>query len=62
MRKLFLHTKSGNVYEFLNISVDEKSLVSQVVYRDVDNGIIWNRPVDEFFDGRFKEVYRRKGE
>ena len=62
MRKLFLHTKSGNMYEVLHIAVDEKSLVSNVVYRDVDNGLIWIRPVDEFFDGRFKEVYRRKGE
>lgn len=62
MRKLFLHEKSGNVYEFLHIAINEKSLVSNVVYRDIDNGIIWIRPVDEFFDGRFEEVYRRKGD
>lgn len=62
MRKLFLHKKSGNVYEVLHIAIDEKSLVSNVVYRDIDNGLIWIRPVDEFFDGRFTIVYLRKGE
>ena len=62
MRKLFLHEKSGNVYEFLHIAINEKSLVSNVVYRDIDNGLIWIRPVYEFFDGRFTEMYRRKGD
>lgn len=62
MRKLFLHKNSGNLYEFLHIALDENSLVSNVVYRDIDTGIIWIRPINEFFDGRFEVVYRRKGE
>ena len=58
MKKLYLHN-NGNLYEILSIGLLEISLESMVTYKDVETGIIWVRPTKEFFDGRFKEVYRK---
>lgn len=58
MKKLYLHN-NGNLYEILSIGLLERTLESMVTYKDIETGVIWVRPAEEFFDGRFKEVYRK---
>lgn len=49
----YLHVKTGNIYDLLNLAIDEESLEPVVVYRQQLSGLIWVRPASEFFDGRF---------
>lgn len=58
MKKLYLHN-NGNLYDILSIGLLERTLESMVTYKDIETGVIWVRPAKEFFDGRFKEVYRK---
>lgn len=62
--RLFKHLKSGRYYWIVNsVSlVLEKNLVPMVSYTRVNRSgdemddIIWLRPKEEFFDGRYKPI------
>lgn len=51
--ELYLHIKTGGVYEVLCNARAEASSVLLVVYRNVETGERWARPAAEFNDGRF---------
>jgi hypothetical protein len=55
---LYRHKKTGRVYRLLDIAVDEKTQNELVVYRSIEDGIIWVRNHHEFFDGRFEKIPR----
>lgn len=52
----YRHKKTGGIYRVQMLAAQEVDLETQVVYSDVETGMIWVRPAGEFFDGRF-EVY-----
>lgn len=55
----FRHRKRGTTYVVLSIGEDENHRGTDVVvYRGEDDGKIWVRPADQFFDGRFEELPR----
>lgn len=58
MKKLYLHN-NGNLYELLSVGILERTLEAMVIYKDIETGVIWVRPSEEFFDGRFEEVHRK---
>lgn len=55
----WVHQKTKHTYMILGFSVQEATLIPQVNYHRIDTvsgeaiGPIWNRPCEEFFDGRF---------
>lgn len=49
------HKKTDHLYEVLGFGLQEDALCPIVIYRSVQNGMIWTRPCAEFFDGRFKK-------
>lgn len=55
IRRRFRHKKTGGVYSFIAEVVIEATLDPAVAYQGND-GTIWVRPRDEFFDGRFEEI------
>jgi hypothetical protein len=55
------HKKRGTEYTFLTIaemqcSSDPKFDHTEVVVYQGDDGHLWVRPKDEFFDGRFEAI------
>lgn len=63
----FKHLKSGGIYEFMGVAVNEADMKTMVMYRPFivethDDGeqvagntnLLWLRPASEFFDGRFE--------
>lgn len=53
----YRHKKRGTTYEVLSIAEDENRRGTNVViYRGEDDGKIWTRPSEQFFDGRFEEL------
>lgn len=58
--KLYRHKKRGTTYEIIGFGtmqiINSLDGTKVVIYKDVDNGSLWVRPEDEFFDGRFEEV------
>jgi hypothetical protein len=54
---IYLHKKSGRLYEVLCNANREADGVLMVVYRNVATGDRWVRPADEFNDGRFERVF-----
>lgn len=59
----FRHVKRGTTYEVLAIAENENQRgASVVVYRGEDDGKVWTRPADQFFDGRFEELSQRPAE
>jgi len=56
----FRHRKRGTVYQVISIGEDENRRGTEVVvYRGEDDGKIWVRPSEQFFDGRFEELPRK---
>lgn len=49
------HLKSGKVYKVRGFCLIEATLEPAVIYQavDRDDPIVWCRPAQEFFDGRF---------
>ena len=57
-RQRYRHVKTGGEYEYIDVGQLESAPgVLQMVYRSVANGVVWIRPLLEFMDGRFVEVY-----
>lgn len=53
----YRHVKRGSTYEVLTVAEDENRRGTDVViYRGEDDGKVWSRPADQFFDGRFEEL------
>jgi hypothetical protein len=61
------HVKSGTEYEVIGAgkmqafnwhdtagTIDMREVV---IYRSLDDGSLWARPIDEFYDGRFEQVF-----
>lgn len=58
----YRHKGTGGVYEVigacrLQTRAPVGDYTDLVVYRSKVNGVIWARPTDEFFDGRFERVH-----
>jgi len=53
------HLKSGGTYRILAVDshLESEGLKGElyVVYENTDDGLIWIREQNEFFDGRFQE-------
>ena len=49
------HVKSGGKYRVLYHGILEKTLSPVVIYQGED-GVVWVRPDEEFYDGRFKPI------
>lgn len=59
----YQHVKRGTTYEVISIGEDENNRgVNLVLYRGEDDGKIWVRPAEQFFDGRFVELPRKPSE
>lgn len=57
-RQRYRHVKTGGEYEYIDVGQLESAPgVLQMVYQSVANGVVWIRPLLEFMDGRFVEVY-----
>ena len=54
------HLKSGGTYRILTVNshLESEGLKGElyVVYENIDDGLIWIREQNEFFDGRFQEI------
>lgn len=50
--------RKGGMYEVVTNARIEATLEAAVVYRDMDVGMTWIRPLAEFIDGRFTEQPR----
>jgi len=53
--ELWIHKKTGGVYVILFEGVMENSGLKTVGYQAIEGGVIWIRPRDEFYDGRFEQ-------
>lgn len=51
--KIYRHVKTGCYYALLDDGLNEADLTNVCVYRSLQDGKIWVRPSNEFFDGRF---------
>ena len=55
--KKWLHKKSGKIYWIDYVGYNESNLEPMIIYRGTKgDGLIWVRPANEFFDGRFELV------
>lgn len=53
----YRHKKRGTTYEVISVGEDENCRgTTVIVYRGEDDGKIWVRPSEQFFDGRFEEL------
>ncbi len=52
----FRHKKTGGIYQLVALGAREADLAPMVSYACAETGMVWFRPADEFFDGRY-EVY-----
>lgn len=48
------HRKRDEIVAILHFGHIEATLVPCVIYQDVRSSLVWVRPCDEFFDGRFE--------
>ena len=53
---IFRHKKSGGLYKFLGFGLIEETGTHAVIYQDIHSLLVWIRPTQEFFDGRFEFV------
>lgn len=56
MTSIYQHIRSRGLYEFIAEGFQERDMTPIVVYRSCDNGKVFTRPREEFFDGRFEFV------
>ena len=56
----YRHKKTGGAYEILHGQASEAffeaDMTPAIIYRSLEDGKIWVRPKDEFYDGRFELV------
>lgn len=52
----YVHVKTGGLYEVLDEGTDEKTEETVVIYKSLDNDIVWVRSASEFYDGRFRQI------
>lgn len=52
----YQHIKTGNVYQVITTGFIEANLTPCVVYRSISSNTVWVRPLEEFNDGRFRQV------
>ncbi len=52
--EIYRHFK-GNVYEVIAIAKDSEDLKDIVVYRNIEKGDIWTRPLDNFTEDVTKD-------
>lgn len=52
----YQHVKTGNVYQVITTGFIEANLTPCVVYRSISSNTVWVRPLEEFNDGRFRQV------
>lgn len=50
----YRHKKTGGTYQFVTLARNEADLIPLVVYRNIETGHVWARPVHEWLDGRFE--------
>lgn len=66
MDVVLTHVKRGTSYNIVCIAIREEDHVPMMVYKDVDSGNRWTRPIAEFFsrneDGSPKWRWNRKAE
>lgn len=56
-RSVWLHNKSGGVYEAQGVALASDDLTPVVIYINVQrNGPSFTRPTAEFLDGRFERL------
>lgn len=52
--KLFRHYKKGTIYQLVMItnleSTDQIKFPTTAVYKDVESGFVWSRPLEEFIN------------
>lgn len=53
---LYRHIKTGGLYVIVDTALEEASMTSVTVYRNVTTGQSFTRPSEEFHDGRFERV------
>jgi hypothetical protein len=53
------HLKTGGLYTFLYEGIDENSMTRVVIYQD-RQGVVWVRPAEQFYDGRFEVLFDGK--
>jgi hypothetical protein len=54
--KFYRHNKTKGVYNLLGECRIEETDTLAVMYQDIINEVIWVRPKEEFFDGRFSKI------
>ena len=52
--KIYRHTKRGGLYRLVCMGLLEVNKKPHVIYQSLEDGQVWIRPRDEFFDGRFE--------
>lgn len=58
----YRHVKTGGYYLHLFIAIEEATLTPLVIYQSEQDGKVWARPQDEFFDGRFIQAEKAQEE
>lgn len=57
--EIYLHIKTGRLYQIVCLGLIEFDQVMAVVYRSLIDDVVWIRPMAEFMDGRFDYVRSR---
>lgn len=56
MHGIWKHKKTGGIYQFEQECRIEATNTPAVMYRSLETGISWVRPLYEFLDGRFEKI------
>lgn len=55
--EIWQHVKSGGLYRLeTDLALIEDGMTRAAIYRSLFDGQIWVRPLEEFFDGRFRNL------
>jgi hypothetical protein len=57
MSDIYIHNKTKGKYKVLHHGKLEGNLTPVVIYQYLDNGAIYVRPAEEFYDGRFTKIH-----
>jgi hypothetical protein len=62
LRRIWLHIKSGHLYEEIARGCVEATNEPCMIYRRLalPDSTMWVRPVSNFMDGRFQQVERKE--
>ncbi len=55
-KKHLVRHRKGGLYEVIGEAMHTETEETLVLYKPVDGSIIYARPADMFYDGRFQEV------